>query len=336
MLGGMSIGVVILNWNGKEDTLNCLASFQESTYKNFELIVVDNGSTDDSVSCVKEKFPDVTLLETSKNLGYAGGNNVGISYALKKNHAFVLLLNNDTVVSKDMLKSFMESAEKNPGVGIFGGVPLLFSNPEKLDHLGGNWNRKKAQFELIGRGEKSSFSWKEPLDYVCGCCMLIRKEVFHKIGVLEPDYFLFWEEADFCMRAKRAGFDTAVCHEATLLHKVSASFIGGSIHKTYFWWRNRFLWIKRNCPVKERLSISLRVLLPELFHIYKLRLIKSAELRLLKIMRSKKDLEQKQLKIRQYQAALQGFRDYLNNHFGNGPAWIFERPKRKDLKKISD
>lgn len=319
----MSIGVVILNWNGKEDTVNCLASLQGSSYKNFEPIVVDNGSTDDSVACIQKKFPDVTILETSKNLGYAGGNNVGISYALKKNHAFVLLLNNDTVVDRDMLKNFIETAEQNPSVGIFGGMPFLFSNPEKLDHLGGKWNSKKAQFELIGKGKDSSFSCEEPLDYVCGCCILIRKEVFYKIGCLEPAYFLFWEEADFCMRAKKAGFGIQVCYKAKLLHKVSASFIGGSIHKTYFWWRSRFLWIQRNCSLKERVSISLRVLLPELSHIYKLRVIKSLELRLLKLMRSQKDLQKKQLKIRQYQAALQGFHDYLNNHFGNAPAWIF-------------
>jgi GT2 family glycosyltransferase len=328
----MSIGIVILNWNGKEDTLGCLASLRESSYKNFELIAVDNGSMDGSASSIQEKFPEVTLLKTSQNLGYAGGNNVGISYALKKNHSFVLLLNNDTLVDKDMLKSFSEAAEKNPHVGIFGGTPCLFSNPGKLDHLGGVWNSKKARFDLIGKGENSSFCSEGPLDYVCGCCILIRKEVFHKIGFLEPAYFLFWEETDFCIRAKRSGFDILVCHEAKLLHKVSASFIGGSVHKTYFWWRNRFLWIKRNCSLKERFFISLRVLLPELFHIYKLQLIKTVELRLLKLVRSKKDLQEKQLKIRQYQAALQGFHDYLNNNFGNGPEWIF----RKDLKKISD
>lgn len=325
MLDAMSIGVVILNWNGKEDTLNCVASLQESSHKNFEIIVVDNGSTDDSVRSIQEKFPEVTLLETFQNLGYAGGNNVGISYALKKNHSFVLILNNDTVVDKEMLKNFSKAAKEQPLVGIFGAAACLFSDPAKLDHLGGVWNEKKGRFDLIGNRENNSFLWEGSLDYVCGCCIFIRKEVFNKIGLLEADYFLFWEEADFCMHAKQVGFDIQVCYEAKLLHKVSASFIGGSVHATYFWWRNRFLWIKRNCSLKRRLSLYLRVLLPELFHIYKLRCIKGAQLYILKLMKSKKNLQVKELKIRQYRAALQGFHDYLNNNFGNGPDWIFKK-----------
>lgn len=321
----MSIGVVVLNWNGKKDTLSCLSSLQESSYKNFETIVVDNGSTDDSVSTIQEKFPNVTLLETHQNLGYAGGNNVGISYSLKKTHSFVLLLNNDTIVHQDLLKNFIEMAGKHPEAGILGGWASLFSDPERLDHLGGTWNPKTGSFDLIGKGELNSFLYQGSLDYVCGCCILIRKEVFQKIGLLEEAYFLFWEEADFCIKAKRAGFDIQVCKEAKLLHKVSASFVGGNAHTTYFWWRGRLLWIKRNCSFKERVSLLLRVLIPQLFRTYKMFYIKNLELYLLKWLRSKKNLQEKHLKLKRYKAAIQGFHDYFSGRFGNAPEWIFHK-----------
>jgi GT2 family glycosyltransferase len=316
----MKLAIVILNWNGKNDTLACLASLP----LDHLIIVVDNGSTDDSVHAISQKFPEITLLQTGENLGYAGGNNIGIEYALKQEADLVLLLNNDTVVDREFIPALLHEAEQSPEIGVFGAYPLRYSDPEKLDHLGGIWNGKTGSFELIGLSAEKGFRANQALDYVCGCSILIRREVFETIGLLEPTFFLFWEEADFCMRAKKAGFGIGVCYSAKLLHKVSASFVGGSPHKTYFWWRGRCLWIERNCTSEEKERLYKTVLLPEIFHLLKLRWIKGAELSLLRLL-TKKDVTQKNTKLLQYKAALRGFFDYRKSRFGSGPEWLFKR-----------
>lgn len=314
------ISVVILNWNGKKDTIACLESIAQAN-----VIVVDNGSTDDSVKVIKEQFPWVTLIETGQNLGYAGGNNVGIEYALKNGADLVLLLNNDTIVDPKLLETLDSYAKSHPEIGIFGARPLRFYDPEKLDHLGGKWNEEKGEFDLIGLQEKSDFQFTGELDYVCGCSVLIRKQVFEKIGLLEPAFFLFWEEADFCMRAKKAKFGIGICDQAQLWHKVSASFVGGKPHVAYFWWRNRFLWIKRNLSRKDQRRVFWKILIPQIAHLYKLRILKSLELQLLKFIGSKKDLKEKEKKLSQYRASIWGFEDYIKNRFGNAPNKVFTK-----------
>jgi len=313
----MSTAILILNWNGKSDTLQCLASLQ---HLPAEIVVIDNGSTDGSADAIRVSFPNTTVLETGANLGYAGGNNVGIEYALGKGHEFIFLLNNDTIVSPDILKAFHEEAALHPQVGIFGARACRFSDPSKLDHLGGIWNPKKAAFDLIGFGESADFTYAGELDYVCGCSIFIRRTVFKKIGLLEPKFFLFWEEADFCMRAKRAGFEIGVCNPAHLLHKVSASFQGGKPHTAYFWWRSRFLWLSRNLAPKARLKIYGAPLAREIGKLYKHILLKKLQLLL-----SRTNQEQRKTKLLHYQAAIAGFHDYLWGKFGKGPSWIYTR-----------
>ncbi len=263
-------------------------------------------------------------METGKNLGYAGGNNVGIEYALKHGADLVLLLNNDTVVDRHFIKALLNSSQDHPNVGIFGAYPIRMTDPEKIDHLGGRWNSTTATFDLIGLGALRGFKTDQSLDYVCGCSILIRSQVFKKIGLLEPTFFLFWEEADFCVRAKKAGFGIEICYEAQLLHKVSASFVGGTPHKTYFWWRGRCLWMERNCSKEEKERLYQTVLLPELRHIFKLRLIKTVQFFLNKLVQ-RKNLSQKKGKLLQYKAALEGYRDFRKASFGSGPSWLFKR-----------
>lgn len=321
----MKLSAVILNWNGKKDTLACLSSLQKSEAPPFTTIVVDNGSQDDSVDAISKEFPFVTLLQTGKNLGYAGGNNVGIEYALNQGADLVLLLNNDTVVDRHFIAALLQ-ASKEKKAGIFGAYPLRMTHPYKLDHLGGKWNGKTASFDLVGLEAPKGFRTDESLDYVCGCSILIRRQVFEAIGMLEPTFFLFWEEADFCMRAKKAGFGIDICYEAELLHKVSASFVGGTPHKTYFWWRGRCLWIERNCSREEKQRLYRTIILPEQRHLLKLRLLKNMQL-FLQTLVSKKDVSQKKAKLLQYRAALEGYRDFCKARFGSGPSWLFNQTR---------
>lgn len=313
------LAIIILNWNGKHDTIACIASLQPTAAT---IIVVDNGSSDGSAAAIRNTYPDITVLETGKNLGYAGGNNIGIKHALSNEYQLILILNNDTVASPKFIQELIAETERDANVGIFGGKPCLLDNPARLDHLGGVWNAKTAEFLLIGNRAPASFNTQMPLDYVCGCAMLIRRTVFEKIGLFDPDYFLFWEEADFCMRAKKAGFENKICNNAILLHKVSASFSGGKPHTTYFWWRNRLRWMKRNLKQKDYQLAVLFKITPEVLRIGKHFMLKKIQIHWKQMNGQDKTAAQKQLQ--QYRAALAGVFDYLRKKTDQGPEWIYK------------
>ncbi|MFI5333567.1 MAG: glycosyltransferase family 2 protein [Chlamydiales bacterium] len=321
-MGGLSIMnpliyIVILNWNGRRDTLECLTSVAKIDYPRFAVLVVDNGSTDDSVALIRTQFPHIALMETGKNLGFAEGNNVGIQEALRQGADAVLLLNNDTLVDPQILSGFSKTMTEHPEAGIFGATIFLYDERDRLDHFGGNWNRRRAAFDFVGFRAKEHAKESLVLDYVCGAAILIRREVFAKIGLLEPRYFLIWEEADFCFSAKRAGFLSRTSPDAFLWHKVSASFTGKKPHTTYYWWRNRLLWIERNCSFKEKVPLSF-ILLREISHLLKLYLLKTLQIPLT----AREKRQEKKAKILQYRAALCGVKDYLLRRFGKGPLWV--------------
>ncbi len=311
--------IIIVNWNGKQDTLTCLSSLQSLDYSNYHVIIVDNGSKDDSISAIKLQFPHHLLLENQTNLGFTGGNNIGIQYALDHKADFVLLLNNDTKVSPDLLKHFMLGFQQFPKAGILGAKIYLMQNEGKLDHFGGTWNQKKGVFDLIGlHAPDENWDTAFCIDYVCGAAMMVKKEVFEQIGLLESRFFLIWEESDFCMRAKRKGFQIISYPSAKIWHKVSASFTGKT-HSTYFWWRNRLLWIERNCSFKHLLSVYTRVLIPEILHLVKIYFLKSMQYTCFKSFYAKAEQERKRHKLFTYKAALRGVKDYLLRRFGPGP-----------------
>lgn len=316
------IAIVLLNWNGKKDTLECLSSLEKITYPNLEIIIVDNGSSDGSLITIKEAFPHVLFVETFHNLGYAGGNNVGIDHALKRGADFVLLLNNDTIVDPQFLTAFMQGAKEKPNAGIFGAKVFRYKDPEVLDHMGGHWNPKICEFESLSYGKKDPGTLQEmiPVDYVCGCAIMIKKEVVEHIGKLDTQFFLLWEETDFCARARRAGFEIWLVPQAMIWHKVSASFSGKALMQ-YYWWRNRLLWIERNCTRKEKISLYLRVILKEMLQIYKLNALKSLQHWVLKHLFPKKITEKKLYTLKRYKAGCKGIRDYFLRRFG-GPVTI--------------
>lgn len=319
------IFVIILNWNGKEDTLACLKSLEKVSTPH-SLIVVDNGSNDDSVVTIQNAYTDITLLENRKNLGYAEGNNVGIRWALKNGAEYLLILNNDTIVDPDILEGFLSTLALTPQASILGGKPYLMNDPSRLDHLGGKWNSKTGTFDLIGSNDLGE-NWMTPfpLDYVCGCALFVKAEVFRKVGAFESRFFLFWEESDFCKRAKKEGFYSYFAPNAKLWHKVSASFTGGKAHTTYFWWRNRLFFMERNCSAREKFSLFLCVIFPETLHLIKLYLIKRLQLCFLKSIHPQRDYSVKINRLRVYRASLVGIKDYIFRRLGNGPTWLFTK-----------
>lgn len=322
------VSIVILNWNGADDTIACISSLKKMTYSNYDIIVVDNGSSDNSIHLIQQSHPDVILIKEKNNLGFAGGCNRGIELALNQKSDFICLLNNDTVVSESFLSELVSEISTDPSTGILGAKIMLFTDRSRLDHIGGTWDASRAEFILIGNREPQlSFAWdkEKELDYVCGASMLIKREVFEKIGLLEEKFFLIWEEADFCFRARKEGFKIRCCPTAELWHKVSASF-KGKAHSTYFWWRNRLLWIERNCTKMERDTIYKHLLNKEIRHIKKIYFIKSIEFFVITKLLRKQVPQNKAEKLHKYMASLQGIKDFKRGQFGQGPHWIYKNP----------
>lgn len=316
--------IILLNWNGKKDTLECLESLKKVRYPHFTTIIVDNGSCDDSVSSIRSSFPSVPIFETKQNLGFAGGNNVGIAWGLRKDYEWILLLNNDTTVAPDFLDQFMEAAKMQPKAKILGAKIYRSKNPHQIDHLGGVWNPKIAQFESKYSGEiddNISFESMEKVDYVCGAALLMHRSVPESIGFLEPKYFLFWEETDFCCRARRKNFEVWTAPQAKIWHKVSSSFTGGKPQMHYFWWRSRLLWMERNCPEEERKILYKTIILPDLWKTVRHYVLRSAQNGLKRLFFQTPDPAQIQ-RVRRYKAGLIGALHYWLGKFGNCPEWL--------------
>lgn len=312
--------IIILNWNGKKDTLECLASLANVDYPHFQTIVVDNGSSDDSVAAIRQAFPKIPILETKENLGFAGGNNAGIEWALRHKAEWIFLLNNDTIADPSLLRAFLAAAKERPQAKILGAKIFRYHEPERLDHVGGFWDPKIAEFVSPASGQIDNpfdFAEMEPVDYVCGAALFMHRSVPETIGLLEPRFFLFWEETDFCFRARKAGFEVWTAPQAKVWHKVSSSFTGGKPHTHYFWWRSRLLWVRRNCAPAEKRRLYRTVLLPELWKTARHALLKTALNRLTRTTDPAR-LE----KARRCRAGLAGALDYFRGRFGNCPAWV--------------
>lgn len=244
-----SVAVIVLNWNGGSDTLACLESLGKLDYPNARVMVVDNGSTDDSVEAIRRRHPDIRLMENGANLGFAGGNNPGIQAALDEGYEYVLLLNNDTVVDSALVTAFVEAAQAHPRAGVFGAKILCLSEPQRLWHAGGYWNDDWLNFVTHGAGEidQGQFDTPRQVDWVVGCAFFVRASVFRELGLLAPAFFLNFEEIDFCSRARRHGYACQYVPRARLWHRVSASMGGEtSPMRVYFNTRNRLLWARRN------------------------------------------------------------------------------------------
>jgi len=243
--------VVVLNWNGRQDTLDCLASLRALEGPAPTILIVDNGSTDGSEAAIRAAHPDLPFLQTGSNLGFAGGNNAGIEWARAADADFVLLLNNDTVVEPDFLVRLLERAEEAPDLGILGCSIAHADRPQRLWAFGGGrfdvatgWvrhlQRPVPASELETRGSVHF--------YVTGCAMLIRRAVVEAIGGLDLDYFHFCEDVDYCLRARREGFGVGVAPASRLVHRVSAATRVDSPLFLYYNMRSRMRLVQRHGP----------------------------------------------------------------------------------------
>ncbi|WP_051961739.1 glycosyltransferase family 2 protein [Methylobacter sp. BBA5.1] len=248
------ISIIVLNWNGKEDTLECLASLQAVTYPSFDVIVADNGSTDDSVGVIRKAYPDIHILENGANLGFAEGNNRAMLYALDHGAGAVVILNNDTIVDPNFLQAFNDAYASLPDAGILGATIYYYDQPDVIWAAGANWDFKnhRQNFVCLGLRESSLPDTKPyEVEFVLGCALFVHKELINRIGGMDPLFFLNCEENDWCRRARKNGYKIYSVPDAKIWHKISSSFGGQSPLWKYFITRNQLLWAKRHLSMKE-------------------------------------------------------------------------------------
>lgn len=246
-----SIFVIILNWKGWQDTIECLESLLRNDYKNFRVVVIDNHSEDGSYEKLLEWCRDkhrFTVLQTKANIGFAGGNNVGIKYALANDAEYILLLNNDTVVTENFLSGLIKTA-KEEDAGITG-CKILRHSDAHIWYLGGkmSWLRGGAYHPGKGRSDREVAKKPFEVDFVTGCMMLIKREVFDKIGLLDESYFLYNEDTDYCMKALKAGIKMAVDPLTIIYHKERSTDGGWKQYHIYYLIRNKLIFMKRYAP----------------------------------------------------------------------------------------
>lgn len=301
--------IIILNWNNWKDTIECLESLYQINYKNYNVIVVDNNSKDDSIHKIKmyasgdlevksnffeyrsnnkpisvlkkseikknnkkENQPstkELILIDNKQNYGFSEGNNIGIKYALKNlSFDYILLLNNDTVVDPNFLSELVNSANM-PNIGFLGPKVYYYDYEGRKDIInfaGGELNKIKGLTKHIGFNEIDNGQYEElkEVDYVQGCCILIKKQIFKEIGFFDPQYFTYWEETDLCRRGFNKGYKSIYVPKAKIWHKISSSNVGQT--KYCFMVRNRFLFMKKNFGKQENFLFWLYFLFIDLWY----------------------------------------------------------------------
>jgi GT2 family glycosyltransferase len=238
------LGIIILNWNNLLETLRCIDGIRACTYPQIEIYIVDNGSEDESPSLLS-KIDDIHFLPVEKNLGFAGGSNVGINAAVKDNCDYVLLLNNDTEFPPDFIQPLLEPFEIDKRAGI--SCPkILYKEPGRtIWYAGGKFHQPRILGELVGIGkpDQHQYDLMGKTDFAVGTCMLIKREVFLRIGMLDDHFFFYHEDVDFCYRATKAGFNIWYQPKSTIIHLVSTSTENQPDRRVYLYQRARVVFL---------------------------------------------------------------------------------------------
>lgn len=257
--------VIIVSFNGGKKVVDCLESI-----KDWPLIIVDNNSTDKSVELIKELTSSrvnplinnslmnnkstIKLIENRTNLGFAGGVNVGMKYALKNGAEYVMLLNQDAKVEKGTIENLVEVMKGDGKVGICG--PLIFDNKKKIWSAGGVVDKKRYSgghlFKIIN-GQKPY-----EIDFISGCAMMIKKKILEKIGFFDERFFLYYEDVDFCFRARKAGFKSVFAPLAIVDHHYHKTADKEKI-KEYFMARNHLLFLEKHAPLRMKIREIVRL-----------------------------------------------------------------------------
>lgn len=270
----VKVSLIILNWNARKMTQEELENVAglDTNGLDATCVVVDNGSTDDTVEKLSNyKLPNMSyrFIKTGENLGYVG-NNVGIRDAYNQGADYLILLNNDVILPKDLITKLVETAEKDKKIGLLApkmyfakGYEFHKDRYKKEDlgkviwYAGGfiDWDNVYSNHRGVDEVDRGQYDKEIEVDAANGACLLIRNEVIAGIGYLRDKYFMYWEDADYCLRAKKAGWKIVYTPETCLWHKVSASSGIGSNLNDYFLTRNRLDFGLRYAPLKTKLAL---------------------------------------------------------------------------------
>lgn len=229
------ISIIIVNWNGKRWLEKCFDSLAKQTYKSFEVVFVDNASTDDSVEFTEKKYPWVRIVRNDTNAGFAGGNILGFKYIKGE---FVLFLNNDTWVTEDYLEKFMDAFRKIPNAGSIQSKMILMNNTERLDVCGSYWTSSSFLYHYGYSQDQGLKKYNTAMPFFSnkGASMMIRKDVLDKIGFLDEDFWSYYEETDLCHRIWIAGYECWYYPEAVMYHAMGGTSL--TFHNSYIQFHN--------------------------------------------------------------------------------------------------
>lgn len=245
----LKVSLIVLCHNGLDLTLTCLDSLRRQEYDRADIWVVDNASQDGTAEAVAAAYPEISLISTGDNLGYAGGNNVGMEAALQRGAEVVFLINNDTALNPQCVSFLVRSLQAGPQTGVIGPMVYTWEDDTLISSAGGGIDWHHADSFNIGAGEPERGQYPaRPVDFINGCGLMVTRQAIERAGLLDPDYFMYWEETDWCARIKKAGFDIRFEPSARMRHK--APIRSDSLGPTtlYYMTRNRLLFFARHTP----------------------------------------------------------------------------------------
>lgn len=238
---------VILNTNRRDDTLECLASLDANHYANHHIIVLDNASSDGSAEAIRTRYPAVEVIGLTHNLGYAGNNNAGIRAALAHAADWVFILNEDTVLASNCLAQLVAMGNADPRIGIVGPLVYHFDEPAIIQSAGGQISRD-WQASHIGQNvfDHGQFAQPQQVDWVSGCAILVRRGLLRDVGMLDERFYYYWEETEWCLRARRKNWRIVNVPQAKLWHKGVRRDYTPTPNVTYYNTRNRLLFMMKH------------------------------------------------------------------------------------------
>lgn len=237
-----TICIVIVNYNGEKFQNDCLKTIFDSPFSDFEVVIIDSGSTDNSIEMVRNSFPQVHIIECGENVGVAVGNNIGINFSIENGAMYTLLLNNDTELSPDLLECLLKEANNNVVVPKI----YFYDQPNRIWFGGGKLNWEKAIGEHIYYQNENDYDKSKFINYAPTCCMLIPNNYFKNVGKMDESLFMYYDDTDFCARLFENNISIKYIAESSLWHKVSSSS-GGSMSKVsvYYNARNQLYFISK-------------------------------------------------------------------------------------------